>query len=181
MPGQDQSPYPTVGFGTKEAEVLVDTYAWVRRNGARPKIVVVGVSMGGAAAWLSSELDPTISGVVSEGAYARFDRAMLHWLDSLPGGSVTLRPVVWLASARSGIKPESIVPEDAARTWRGKPALVMQGSKDVLIEKWHAERLAAAADCELMEVPGAVHACCQDVLREKYADRLVEFARAIGG
>jgi hypothetical protein len=75
--------------------------------------------MGGAAAWLSTKLDPAVDAVVTEGAYAQFDRAMDHWLDmAVPMGSVTLRPVVWIASARSGIDPSAVRPENAARQWR---------------------------------------------------------------
>ncbi|MEZ0325364.1 MAG: alpha/beta hydrolase [Fimbriimonas sp.] len=180
LPGQDQSPYSRVGFGREEAKVLQQTFDWVRRGNPKPKIIVVGVSMGGAAAWLSSELDPTIDGVVTEGAYARFAPAMSHWLDqALPYGSITLRPVVWIASARSGIDPASINPEDAARKWKGRPALVMQAGDDRLIEKWHAVRLAEAAGCELTEVPGAVHAGCCDQLGERYADLLAHFAERL--
>ncbi len=180
LPGQDQSPYPTVSFGLTEARILQQTFAWVRRGGTRPKIVVVGVSMGGAAAWLSSELDPTISGVVSESAYARFDRAMSHWLDAaVPGGSVILRPVVWIASSRSGIDPSSINPEVAARQWKGRPSMVIQAADDELMEGWHAERLAESASCEVLEVKGAVHANCYAVLGENYAKRLAAFAESI--
>ena len=32
MPGQEASPDPTVGFGVKEAQVLVDTVRWVREQ-----------------------------------------------------------------------------------------------------------------------------------------------------
>ncbi len=136
--------------------------------------------MGGAAAWLSSALDPTIDGVITEGAYARFDKAMSHWLDmAVPRGSVTLRPVVWIASARSGLDPATIRPEEAAAKWKGRPAFVLQAGNDRLIERWHAERLAQAAGCELQIISRAEHANGYLALGDEYAERLNAFARAL--
>src|SRR5471030_2753965 len=81
MPGQDASPDETVGFGPSEAKVVLDTVKWVRgQYKMPPKIVLWGVSMGGAAVWLASEQDPTVDAVISEGAYSRFDEAMVSML-----------------------------------------------------------------------------------------------------
>jgi uncharacterized protein len=181
MPGQDASPVKQVGFGTTEAELLAQCFRWVRDRRPGCKIVVVGVSMGGAAAWLASSLDPSIDGVVSESAYARFSPAMDYWLDrAAPAGHIFLRPVVWIARAKAGIEPDSIRPEDAAAKWRGRPALVIHAGEDRLIEPWHGRRLSEAAGCELWMVPKAAHACCADVLHGRYAERLASFAKGIG-
>ncbi len=179
MPGQDASPDSTVGFGVKEGRVLVDTVSWVRSHGGR-RVVLLGVSMGGAAAWLASAEDPTIDGVISEGAYALFDEAMRGWFDrKAPGASIYLRPVVWFASLATGLRPSVIRPVDAAEKWRGRPALVIQGEADTLIPMSHAERLAAAAGCEIWRVPLASHAQCAECAGVSYLDRLDRFARAL--
>ena len=181
MPGQDASPIKDVGFGSSEGKVLAETFSWVREHAkTKPKIVVVGVSMGGAAAWLSSARDPSIDGVVSESAYASFGRAMNGWLDYvLPLGSSVLAPVVWFAKAKSGIDPDSINPVEAARGWRGRPALVLHAGNDQLISRWHGEQLSMAADCPLEIVAGAEHANCCTVLGKRYAQRLVAFAESL--
>ncbi len=150
MPGQDASPDRTVGFGVKEARVVVDTVKWVRSQykGTPPKIVLLGLSMGGASVWLASAIDPSVDGVVSEGAYANFEQAMNTWFDrKAPGASVYLKPVVWFASSLSGIKPGSVLPVESAALWKGKPALVVQGAEDHLIVRSHADRLSVAAGC----------------------------------
>ncbi len=182
MPGQDASPDSTVGFGVKESQAIVDTVRWTRdQAGANHvRVVVLGISMGGAAAWLASEIDPTVDGVISEGAYANFDEAMRGWFDrKAPGASIYLRPVVWFATAMSGLRPEAIRPMDAATKWRGRPALVIQGAEDNLIPRSHADRLANAAGCELWVVPGAEHAQCSNASGTEYFERLDKFARAL--
>jgi len=171
MPGQDESPEKFVGFGYPEARVVLETVKWVRTQYKKPpKIILWGVSMGGAASWLASEQDPTIDGVITEGAYARFDEAMDHWLGrSGPGASIYLKPMVWMASAMDHIDPSKIRPMDSAAKWR-KPALVIQAGKDDLIALSHAQRLSEGAHCPLWIVPNATHAivtdkCCRDRLR----------------
>lgn len=181
MPGQDASPDATVGFGAKEAKVIVETAQWVRQARPDAKIVFAGISMGGSAAWLASELDPSAAGVVSEGAFARFDEAMRFWFDrKAPGASVYLAPVIWFARGSSGLNPSSIVPMDAAAKWKGRPALVIHGTEDRLILPPHAGRLASASGAELWMIDDARHA--QGIPTagvDAYADRLAAFARRL--
>lgn len=177
LPGQDSSPRPQVGFGITEAETLVRAANWVREREPKAKVVYLGVSMGGAAAWLASKDDPTAAGVVSEGAYARFDEAMTNWFESkATGSSVYLRPVVWMASAMAGLKPADVVPLNAAEKWNGRPALVIQAGDDKLILLSHAQRLAAASGGDLWVVPGASHANCYDQAKTEYLGRLLAFS-----
>jgi len=179
MPGQDASPEGRVGFGVSEARTLVDSVKWAREHGAK-HIILVGVSMGGAAAWLASEQDPTIDAVVTECAYARFDEAMDRWFDrKLPYAHIYLRPVVWYAAVVEGISPGKIRPVDAAAKRRGKPALVIQAGDDALIPATHAKQLADAAGCELWTVPGAPHAQCSAYDERGYIARLVQISRRV--
>jgi pimeloyl-ACP methyl ester carboxylesterase len=180
MPGQDASPDQSVGFGYPEARTVTDTVKWVRtRYPKPPKIVLLGVSMGGAACWLASEEDPTVDAVVTEGAYARFDETMTHWLDrTFPGGSIYLRPMIWMASVMAHVNPSDIVPVNSAAKWR-KPALVIQGGSDTLITMSHAVRLSKAAHCPLWVVPNAEHAQCYEVAKTEYLKKLAEIANRL--
>jgi len=59
MPGQDASPDSTVGFGQKEAAMVLDTVKWVRKQyKTPPKIILYGLSMGGAAVGLPRRRTP---------------------------------------------------------------------------------------------------------------------------
>ena len=180
MPGQDASPDATVGFGVKEATMVLDTVKWVRSQYKKPpKIVLWGLSMGGAAVWLASEQDPTVDAVVSEGAYSRFDEAMNNWLNrKIPGASVFLRPMILMASAEAKLDPAKIVPLHSAEKWK-KPALVVQGADDKLIPRHQAEELSQAANCALWLVPGAAHAECYTVARKEFLERVVKLTKEL--
>lgn len=182
MPGHGASTDRTVGFGEKESQVVIAAARWAvqRYEGSNqvPKVVAVGVSMGGAACWLASGKEPGLfSAIVTEGAYARLDEASDRWFDMLlPGGHVVLAPVRWFAEAMSGIRTDSIVPVDAAAKWKGRPALVIHCTQDRLMGDSHAKRLAEASGAELWEVPTASHACGYSEAREAYLARLLAFA-----
>ena len=180
MPGQDASPDKTVGFGKKEARTILDCAAWARARGAK-KVVGLGISLGGGATWLASAEDPkALDGVVTDAAFAQFDEAMNRMFSfRLPGGATILKPVVWFARAFSGIDPAAIRPIDAAAAWKGRPALVIQGTADRLIVPSNGERLAEAAGCPLWRVEGADHAQDYPTDPEGYARHVVGFARSL--
>ncbi|MBI3721805.1 MAG: alpha/beta hydrolase, partial [Fimbriimonas ginsengisoli] len=144
-----------------------------------PKTVLVGISMGGAACWLAVER-ARADAIVSEGSFAVLDDAVRRWFDLLlPGGHVILAPVRWLAKVRSGVDPSTVRPVDGAARWRGRPALVIQGDRDRLMEMSQAKTLSEAAGCPLWVVPGAEHAQCQNLAPAEYVRRLSELADAL--
>jgi len=181
MPGQDASPAQTVGFGIAEGHTVADAVRWTRKvTDGKSKVVVFGVSMGGAACWLATEEDPTIDGIVTEGAYARFDQAMNTFFNrKMPGGSVVLSPVVTFAKWMTGLEPKSVRPVDSASKWQGRPALVIQGASDTLITLDQGHDLSKAAGCPEWVVPEAEHAQCFEVARAEYDSRLVQFANRL--
>lgn len=180
MPGHDNSPDKTTGFGLKEGKLVTEVVRWVRKQDTvekKSKVVLLGVSMGGAACWMAAKDDAEVQGIITEGAYARFDQAMNHWLNhALPGGSVILRPVVWIASGQSQINPAQVNPIEGACKWKGKPALIIQGGADKLILRHHADELTAALGCPEWIVPGAGHAMCYREAYDEYFKRVTAFA-----
>jgi uncharacterized protein len=179
MPAHEESPDPTSGFGEKESDVVVATAQWAAtRYAEKPRVVLVGVSMGGAAAWLASAKAPElVDAVVSEGAFARFDEAMDQWFRLLmPGGPTALSPVVFFAKRMSGIDPGTINPVEAAERWKGRPALVIQATNDRLILGDHAERLAAASGAPIWRIDDCAHAQGCSVSPLEYLSKLSEFA-----
>jgi len=177
LPGHRDVRDRTTGFGLKEAQRLKEVVDAI----GQPKVVLVGVSMGGAACWLATEAGAKVDAVVTESAFANFEEAMNRWFSrKAPGAPVYLRPVVWFASSMSGLDPSQVVPVRAAEKWRGRPALVIQAGDDDLIDRSHAERLAAAADCPTWIVPGARHAQVAGVAMPEFAGRLEGVARMVG-
>ena len=179
MPGQDASPAPEVGFGKLEAVTIVETVAWVRKTNPRAKVILMGMSLGGSACWMASELDPSVDAVISDSAFARFDEAMNTFFDRrLPGGRFIFQPVIWMARRMSGLDPYSIVPMDSAAKWK-KPALVIQGLADDLVLMTHGDRLAKAAHAELWQVHGAGHVESFDKDPKAYMAHLAKFIAKI--
>ncbi len=181
MPAHDTNPDPTCGFGIKESEVVLETVEWARSRFEKPpKVILVGISMGGAAVWMASEKDPSVDAVVTEGSFAILDETANRWFDrTLPGGHVIMVPVVWMAKKMSGVDPSTVRPIDAAEKWKGRPSLIIQAAEDQLMPRNYAERLAKAAGCPLWVVPGATHAQCKVVALPEYEHRLTEIARTL--
>lgn len=162
FPGHGTNPLPTTSFGAEEARVALDVAHWIReRYGEeRPVIVAVGLSMGGAAAWLASEREPqAFDAVFTEGAFADFPSAADQWLSQ--GSAIRgwlMGATRWFTARFMEVDGNTIVPESAARSWRGRPAMIAHGDRDTLVLKENATRLALAAGCRLWLIEGAGHA-----------------------
>lgn len=175
LPGHDNRTHETCGFAVKESEIVLDGARWIREKaGADTKVILAGISMGGAACWLASERDPAIYAVASEGCFERLGPATRSWFDrKAPGASKFLAPVVWFAKRMSGIDPESVNPVESAAKWKGRRSLIIHGSSDELFPRAHGEALAEAAGSEMWLVNGAPHAHCSTLNVDKYVEKLI--------
>ncbi len=178
LPGHDNRIEETSGFAVKESEIVVKTVEWIREKaGENTKVVLVGISMGGAACWLATERIK-VEAVVSEGCFARLEPATKRWFDrKAPYASTYLAPVLWFAKSLSGVDPAMVNPVEHAGRWKGRPALIVHGDQDQLFTLDDAKQLATASGGELWIVPGATHAHCSDVDFEGYVSRLIALAR----
>ena len=166
MPGQDDNPEKSLGFGPKEEQLIRRTVRALKAE----SVVLVGCSLGGAASWMASD-EPGVSGVVSDSAFAHLEPATRGWLKKdLPFGDILLRPVIWFGTAMVGIKPDEINPVDTARHWKDRPAMVIHGGEDRMIGTDQAEELAKASGAELWIIPGRGHADLQ--MHQDYVDRV---------
>lgn len=177
MPGHHDPHDLTTGFGVKEARRVREVVDHLLASGVS-QVVLVGVSMGAAASWRAAVSGPGVVAVVSDGCFTRFNLAMDRWFDLvMPLGRVWLRPVQWIATLRTGVRPSDVVPIADAATWRRRPALIIQGDADRLIPVEQAQELAEASGGELWIIPGARHAACLDVAGSEYVERLVRVAK----
>ena len=183
MPGQDDNPEKSLGFGPKEEQLIRKTVRALKAE----SVVLVGCSLGGAASWMASD-EPGVSGVVTDSAFAHLEPATRGWLrKDLPFGDILLRPVIWFGTAMVGIKPDEINPVDTAGRWiipsagvlepgappvpeLRRPALVIHGGEDRMIGTDQAEELAKASGAELWIIPGRGHADLQ--MHQDYVDRV---------
>ena len=173
LPGHASASKERSGFAVKESQLVANVVAWVRTEfGAERKVVLVGISMGGAACWLATEKDPGIAAVVSEGSFARLGPATRRWMNrKAPWASVALYPVTLMARKMSGVDPTKVNPVEAAAQWSGK-SLVIHGDADALFSLDEARELAEASGGDLWIVEGAGHAHCSSVDLIAYVDRI---------
>jgi pimeloyl-ACP methyl ester carboxylesterase len=139
--------------------------------------------MGGAAVWLAAAREPELfDAVAAEDSFAVLDEAVDRWFAMLfPGGKYVFAPVRWFANGMAGIDPSTVRPVDAAQKWRGRPALVIHCSNDLLMDGNHSNRLARAAGCEVWTIDGASHAQGYGDAGSEYLAKLVELAGAARG
>ena len=173
MPGHGPLAKEQSGFAVKEADIVVDTVEWIHNHvEGDSKVVLVGISMGGAACWLATERNPSIEAVVSEGSFARLGPATKQWLNrKAPGAHIALYPVTQMARRMTGVDPAAVNPVESAAKWGGK-SLVIHGEHDALFSTDDAREIAEAAGGDLWIVEGAGHAHCSSVDLEAYVDRL---------
>ncbi len=174
--GQTVSPVGEVGFGDGEAGEIITVAKALREEGKR--VHVVGVSMGGAAAWLAAGREPELfTSVTTEAAFARLDWGSDDFLSvSVPGGARLFRPIVLLAERKKGVNGAEIRPADAAKKFGG-PALILHSRGDGMFGARHAEALAEAAGVEVTWFEGWKHA----EIFQNEAERVAVMIREVGG
>lgn len=173
--GQTVSPVGEVGFGKGEAGEVLAVARALRAEGKR--VHVVGVSMGGAAAWLAAGEEPGLfSSVTTEAAFARLDWGSDDFLSvSVPGGARFFRPIVLLAERKKGVIGAEIRPMDAAKKYEG-PALILHSRGDGMFGARHAEALAKAAGVEVTWFEGWKHA----EIFQNEAKKVAQLIRRVG-
>lgn len=181
MPGHDSSEEDATSFGVGESALLVEVAGEIRKRYSDCGIVGVGLSMGGSALLLASDKEPTaLDGIAADSSFADFSLAISGYFDAtLPCGRLLLAPTTFFASRIAGIDPQSVRPVESAGAWAGRPFAVLQGTRDRIMGRKHAELLSRAAGVETTWFEGAGHADCFDSDPEKYLDCLKGLARQV--
>ncbi|MBS1705345.1 MAG: alpha/beta fold hydrolase [Armatimonadetes bacterium] len=178
MAGHGESPRATLGFGPAESDEVVSMVQWVRSGRPKAKIVLVGVSMGGAACLLAAaKVSPEIAGVVVESSFPVLSEATDRWFGLTSRNTQVFQPLVWTAAQVVGVAPESVRPIDAASKLKGKPGLIICDLEDKMMPESFSDRLAAAGNWPIWKVPGASHATASRVEPERFAEKLLALAK----
>lgn len=171
----DDAPFVTI---RQFRDDLGQALRFARERAPERRIVVVGHSLGGAAAILSASSGAAIDGIALVAAPADLEEVTAGMISDrgLPGRLVTrvLRPF-W--ERRAGARFVDLDPEARGAELR-MPVLVAFGDRDLRVPPEHARRLAASTGGELLEIPGAEH---KDVLaRPELHAALARFALEVG-
>jgi uncharacterized protein len=149
-----------------------------------------GVSRGGSTALVVAAADPSVWGVITDGAFATRGTMLayiLRWAEIYVGNPYlwkamplwVFRFVSWTGRLRSEKRLNCRFPdvERAVARLAPRPWLMIHGEKDAYIGPEIAKALFAEAHepKELWIVPGAKHNRCREVEAEAYDDRVGAF------
>ncbi len=179
MAGHGRSKHESVGFGPVEANEIIACVRWAKEagKGRRIRVVLVGVSLGAASAWLATgKAEPgEISAVISEDAFPNLNDAIHQWFSLTAGRfSPILAPVRIMSRGMVEADPNTIQPLVDAGQWQGNPGLIIHNEKDRLFPKSYAEAYARATGLELWVIPNSGHAQGAKNATQEYAKQIAK-------
>lgn len=187
MRAQGESGGVSTGYGHIERRDLVEWCRLIAERDSDARIVLMGQSMGAAAAVEASaeqDLPAQVKAVVSDSAYADLWNEAIYLLGKgVNGRSISPHPVLDIARVvfrgnKCGFDLADANAEQAAKGAK-VPLLIVHGSDDFMVPPYSARRLAeaAASDHELLKVEGAGHCCASLTDPEAYFSAVLGFAQ----
>lgn len=171
-----------VGVGwTEHLDAIAACREAERRYPGVPRILI-GSSMGAAAAGLAVGEDPTCaSAVILDSGYHTLASATLGWWRFLGGtpAAVMLAPVVLVAWPMAGFNPFGVNVGESLRR-ANLPTLILHGRLDNLVDPGHAVRNRIAADhAELEWFDDAGHSEARWTHSEEFVKRVLRFVERV--
>lgn len=174
--------------GVREADDVRAMLDWLERTNAPGRIVLLGVSMGGATVLAAARNDERVDAVIVESTHATMLSAAQARLDgagyplSVPGSWAILLG----ALLRTG---EDVSSADAVHTVEdldGRPLLLIYGGSDTTFGKADGDDVRRAADragsdVELVLCPPAGHAASYEACPEQYREAVLGFLDRVAG
>lgn len=151
-----------VTFGVREQEEVRCAVRHARERAPGARVVLVGSSMGAAAAALAFAEDPALAdGFLADSMYASLDEAAAGWWTFFLRGRLAplFRPVSTVGAWITRVRPREISTAAGLEAFAGKPVLLVYGEDDPLVPPLSRQRLAEAAGpaARLVVVPGGSH------------------------
>lgn len=170
----------TISFGIKERW---DVLSWVdyaiRRFGQDVRILLFGVSMGGATVLMASELalPENVKGIVADCPYSDPVEVIAYVGQSNPIPDVLIKPFVILGAKIYGGFDIREITAEAAVMRTSVPILIIHGDADTFVP-CHMSDIASGNPSMVTRhiIPGAEHGISYLVDTEKYAALVREFS-----
>lgn len=146
--GQGRSGGKIVSLGVHEKEDVKAMAEWVRRRCPGVPIVILGSSMGAAAAVFAAAEQPDLAeGFILDGVYRSLRHAGKGWWLMVGGPwlNAMLHPTVWLGSWMLRVNPSKVSVEAVLPKLTGRPILFMNGDADPIVSVEDAKANHAAA------------------------------------
>lgn len=170
----------SITFGIKERKDLLRWIEYARnRFGSETKILLYGVSMGGATVLMASELDlpDNVRGIVADCPYSSPLDIILTVGKQTGYPPKLIRPFVILgAKLFGGFDVKEITAEEAVRHSK-IPILIIHGADDNFVPAEMSEKIAAANPkmVRRFTIPGADHALSYMVDTPRYRKLVMDF------
>jgi dipeptidyl aminopeptidase/acylaminoacyl peptidase len=177
--GHGQSGGDRLGFGWVERNDVRGAVAYVERRGILPgRIGLQAHSYGAATALLTAAVDPDVSAVVADSAFADI-RQLLDREIQLRGFPPIFTPGIALVGSHLyGVDLDQIAPVTQVANIAPRRVLFIHGADDQRIPVDNSQQLLSAAhvlEDELWIVPGAAHVQAFAVEPELYAQKVLAF------
>ena len=167
----------TISFGGKESR---DAVRWAKyvaeRFGSDVKIILLGISMGGAtviSASAKKELPSSVCGIVADCPFSSAKGIIIKVMKDLELPVGFLYPFVRLGSMIFGGYDPSRVDIALAAKKTNLPILLIHGVKDSFVPHAMSEKIAEAPTVEFHSFPDGEHGTCYLSDPERY-ERLTE-------
>ena len=149
----------TVTYGIKERFDLICWIEYIReRFGNDVKIILFGVSMGGATVLMAAgeDLPSNVCGIVADCPYSRPDEIITKVATTLNPvlRPFIVKPLIYTAARLSGFKLNEVSAEDAVKR-STVPIMIIHGDEDDFVPFYMGERIAKANPSIRFEVFGA--------------------------
>jgi len=182
--GHGRSQGKTITFGILERR---DLLRWVEyavdRFGCDTKIILYGISMGGATVLMAAELNlpENVKGIVADCPYSSPIDIMLHVSQKMPIPTVLVKPFIYLGAWLFGHFHVGETTAANAVKHTQVPILIIHGECDCFVPAKMSEEVYAANPKMIRRFtfPGADHGISYLVDRERYCNIVKNFIHEV--
>ncbi|QEH33648.1 esterase [Aquisphaera giovannonii] len=177
--GHGQSDPTRLTMGRRERGDIRAVMGWAEREGFdRDRIGWLGYSMGASTVLLEAAQNPDIRVAVMDSPYGDLPDILGSQLSKHSRLPAWFNPGI-LAAARwvYGVRTDDLIPIRAARSWGGRPLLLIHGEADSIVPLRQAYQLAGAAGatCLTTTLPGVEHVGAYESDPEGYLSLIETF------
>ncbi len=165
-------------FGYLERYDVQGAVRYLKQKKGMHRIALVGFSLGGMVAILSTPLCPEVDAVVADGAPARLRSALTVWgiERHLPAWFAAF--AAWLVLVGASLRLRANLFRYEPVRWIGsitpRPLMIIHGEQDQYCPDFK-DLLAAARPTEVWRLPGVGHVQASEVYPVEYRRRVVKF------
>ena len=174
----------TMTFGVKERLDIMDWITYARsRFGARTPMILSGISMGGTAVCMASELNlpPNVKGIISDCAFSSPKEIIMEVCRQRGWPPRIMWPIAWLAARLFGRVDLTAATAVGAVKHAKVPMLFLHGEDDRFVPCAMSRKIFAACTAKkrIETFPDAGHGVSYLADPERYTRTVLRFAQEV--